>query len=122
MITLGRWRPQWGRQRAPAFAPVLSTRRALDATNLSISDVDVIKSHNPFAVNDIVFARETGADLRSMNNYGCSLIYGHPQGPTGMRACIELIEELVERGGGIGLFNGCAAGDSAISLLFSVGD
>ncbi|MDP6184427.1 MAG: thiolase family protein, partial [Gammaproteobacteria bacterium] len=103
-------------------APVLSTRRALESSNLDLSDVDAIKSHNPFAVNDIVFARETGADLNAMNNNGCSLIYGHPQGPTGLRACIELIEELVERGGGIGLFNGCAAGDSAISLLFRVGD
>lgn len=103
-------------------APVLSTRRALDAADLGIKDIDAIKSHNPFAVNDIVFARETGADLHTMNNNGCSLIYGHPQGPTGLRACIELIEELVERGGGIGLFNGCAAGDSAISLLFEVGD
>ena len=41
-----------------------------------------------------------------MNNNGCSLIWGHPQGPTGLRAVIELIEELVERGGGYGLFTG----------------
>ena len=47
-----------------------------------------------------------------MNNYGCSLIWGHPQGPTGLRSVIELIEELVQRGGGRGLFVGCAAGDA----------
>ena len=47
-----------------------------------------------------------------MNNYGCSLIWGHPQGPTGLRSVIELIEELVIRGGGRGLFQGCAAGDT----------
>ena len=55
-----------------------------------------------------------------MNNYGSSLIWGHPQGPTGMRSVIELIEELVLRGGGTGLFSGCAAGDSAMALVLRV--
>jgi acetyl-CoA acetyltransferase len=55
-----------------------------------------------------------------MNNYGCSLVYGHPNAPTGLRACIELIEELVQRGGGCGLFTGCAAGDSAMAVVIQV--
>jgi len=45
-----------------------------------------------------------------------------PQGPTGMRSVIELIEELVLRGGGTGLFTGCAAGDSAMALALRVSD
>jgi len=81
-----------------------------------------IKSHNPFIVNDIVFARSFGVDVMAMNNYGCSLVWGHPQGPTGLRAIIELIEELVLRGGGLGLFHGCAAGDTAMSVVISVED
>jgi len=107
----------------PAYmpaAPVKAARRALESANLSITDIDVIKSHNPFAVNDLVFARETGVDVMSMNNFGCSLIYGHPQGPTGLRAIIELIEELVMRGGGRGLFHGCAAGDTAMAVVIEV--
>ncbi|MCQ3954745.1 MAG: thiolase family protein, partial [Chloroflexi bacterium] len=55
-----------------------------------------------------------------MNNYGSSLIWGHPQGPTGMRLVIELIEELVLLGGGYGLFTGCAAGDTAAALVLEV--
>ena len=79
-----------------------------------------IKTHNPFAVNDIVFARATGFPWELMNNYGCSLIWGHPQGPTGLRSTMELIEELVLRGGGVGLFTGCAAGDSGMALVLRV--
>jgi acetyl-CoA acetyltransferase len=101
-------------------APVKAAKRALDAAGLSVDKIDVFKSHNPFVINDIVFSRETGVDTKRMNNYGCSLVFGHPQGPTGLRLIIEMIEELVMRGGGNGLFHGCAAGDTAMSVVISV--
>ena len=49
-----------------------------------------------------------------------SLIFGHPQGPTGMRLVIELIEELEMKGGGYRLFTGCAAGDTAAAIVVEV--
>jgi acetyl-CoA acetyltransferase len=103
-------------------APIPAAMRALDQAGIDVSDLDAIKTHNPFAVNDVLFARETGAELEAMNNYGCSLIWGHPQGPMGLRAVIELIEELEIRGGGKGLFTGCAAGDTAMAVVLEVGD
>ena len=101
-------------------ATIPAARRALERAGLEISEMAAIKSHNPFAVNDIVFARETGCDLSTMNNYGSSLIWGHPQAPTGLRSIVELIEELVVRGGGYGLFEGCAAGDTAMAVVLKV--
>lgn len=103
-------------------ATIDAASKALQFADVPIKKVDSIKTHNPFALNDIVFARETGADLMQMNNYGCSLVWGHPNAPTGLRSTIELIEELVVRGGGIGLFAGCAAGDTAMALIVEVGD
>ena len=102
------------------LAPAPAAQVALKQAGLAIQDVDAVKTHNPFAANDIAFARETGFPLGRMNNYGCSLIWGHPQGPTGLRSTIELIEELVLRGGGVGLFAGCAAGDSGMALVLRV--
>ncbi|GMR22864.1 MAG: thiolase family protein [Acidobacteriota bacterium] len=101
-------------------APIAAAKHALDAAGLRIGDVDAIKSHNPFALNDLAFAREMDVDVMTMNNYGCSLIWGHPQGPTGLRGVIELIEELALRGGGVGLFHGCAAGDTAMAVIVKV--
>jgi len=103
-------------------ATVPAAQRALAQAGRSISQMAAIKTHNPFAVNDLYFAKETGADLRSMNNYGCSLVWGHPQAPMGTRAIIELIEELAIRGGGFGLFTGCAAGDTSMAVVLEVGD
>ncbi len=103
-----------------AVAPAAA--RALAQAGRAVKQMDAIKTHNPFAVNDLLFAKETGADLAKMNNFGCSLVWGHPQAPMGMRAVIELIEELALRGGGWGLFSGCAAGDTAMAVVLEVGD
>jgi acetyl-CoA acetyltransferase family protein len=114
----------YGQSRArPAFmpmAPVPAAHKALDEAGLRIFDVTAVKTHNPFAVNDVYFARSFDVALDAFNNHGSSLIFGHPQGPTGMRLVIELIEELVDRGGGYGLFTGCAAGDTGAAVVVKV--
>lgn len=102
-------------------APIPAAEMALKNAGISLADIKAIKTHNPFAVNDLAFAKRTGYDVMKMNNNGSSLIYGHPQGPTGGRAVIEMIEELVLLGGGYGLFTGCAAGDTAAALIVKVG-
>jgi acetyl-CoA acetyltransferase len=102
-------------------APVPAAEMALANAGLKISDMKAIKSHNPFAANDLNFARKMGVDVMKMNNYGCSMIYGHPQAPTAGRIIIEMWEEMVLLGGGYCLFTGCAAGDTAASMIFKVG-
>ena len=103
-----------------AQAVVPAAYNALDGAGLKIGDVRAIKSHNPFAVNDIYFCQQTGVKPEAMNHFGSSLIFGHPQGPTGMRLIIEMIEELAMLGGGYGLFTGCAAGDTAMAWVVKV--
>ena len=103
-------------------APVPAARSALADAGLKIEVVDAIKTHNPFAVNDVYFSRQMGVSLEDMNDYGSSLIFGHPQGPTGARLIAELIEILKRRGGGVGLFTGCAAGDTGAALVLRVED
>jgi acetyl-CoA acetyltransferase len=103
-----------------AMAVVPAAQKALSAAGLGIKDIKAIKTHTPFAVNDVYFCREMGIKFEEMNNYGCSLVWGHPQGPTGARLIIELIEELVILGGGYGLFDGCAAGDTAAAVVLKV--
>jgi acetyl-CoA acetyltransferase len=88
---------------------------------VAVGDCKAFKTHNPFAINDVYFCRETGVAPEKVNRYGSPLVWGHPQAPTGLRAMIELIEELADAGGGIGLFSGCAAGDTAMAVVLRVG-
>ncbi len=104
-----------------AAAPVPAAQMALANAGLKITDMKAIKSHNPFATNDINFAKKLGNDVMKMNNYGCSLIYGHPQAPTAGRIIAEMIEEMVDLGGGYCLWAGCAAGDTGAAMVFKVG-
>ena len=102
-------------------APLAAAKRALDQAGVQMHDLGAVKTHNPFAANDVLFSRAMGVALQKMNNYGSSLVWGHPQAPMGTRSVIELIEELAAAGGGYGLFTGCAAGDSAMAVVLSVG-
>ncbi len=102
------------------MAVLPAAQTALSNAGVALSDLSVINTHNPFAVNDAYFCRETGVAMEAMNCMGSPLVYGHPQAPTGLRASIEMIEELVQKGGGYGLFSGCAAGDNALALVLRV--
>jgi acetyl-CoA acetyltransferase len=103
-----------------AMAVVPAAQMALDRAGISIKDVTVIKTHNPFAANDIYLARQMNIDVNTFNNFGSSLIFGHPQAPTAGRLIIEGIEELCGKGGGYLLFTGCAAGDTGAAMVIKI--
>jgi acetyl-CoA acetyltransferase len=102
-------------------SPVPASEMALRDAGITVKDLKAVKTHSPFVINDIYMAKKMGMDVNWMNNYGNSMIYGHPQGPTAGRLIAELIEEVVLLGGGYGLWAGCAAGDTAAAMVFKIG-
>ena len=109
-----------------AAAPVPASQMALEKAGLKMQDMKAVKTHNPFVVNDLYFGQQMGIDPMgteelSFNDYGCSMIYGHPQGPTAGRIIMEGIEEVAMKGGGYFLWTGCAAGDTGGALIFKIG-
>jgi acetyl-CoA acetyltransferase len=103
-----------------AMATAPAARMALDRAGITANQVKTVKTHNPFAANDIYLARELGLDINAMNNYGSTIVYGHPQAPTAARNIMEGIEETVKLGGGYLLWAGCAAGDTGAALVIKV--
>ncbi len=103
-------------------SPGMAVQKLLQSTGLTMADMTVVKNHNPFAVNDVVFAKELKYDWKKMNKTGCPLVWGHPQGPTLTRVIIEALEEAVSLGGGYVLIFGCAAGDVGIATILKVTD
>ncbi len=103
-------------------APALAVQKLLKRTGLTMDDMAVVKNHNPFAVNDVIFARVLNYDWHKMNTTGCSLVWGHPQGPTLTRIIMESLEEAVDLGGGYVMVFGCAAGDVGIAAILKVSE
>ncbi|WP_300465329.1 thiolase family protein [Desulfobacula sp.] len=101
-------------------APVPAALNAMKAAGITVDDLAAVKTHNPFSMNDLYMQKELGIDEKIFNNYGSSMVFGHPQGPTTMRLLVEMIEELVMKGGGYGLQAGCAAGDSGAAMIVKV--
>lgn len=101
-------------------AATMAAQKAMAEAGLKFSDLKVVTTHNPFAVNDLWFCHQTGFPAEKMNPFGCSLIFGHPQGPTGLRSIAELVHALRLQGGGYGLFTGCAAGDTGAAIVVCV--
>jgi len=109
----------------PSFmveAPALAVKKILQRTGLTMDEMVVVKNHNPFGVSDAIFAKVLNYDWHKMNTTGCSLVWGHPQGPTLTRLVIEALEEAVSLGGGYVLVFGCAAGDLGIAAIFKVNE
>jgi acetyl-CoA acetyltransferase len=48
-------------------APALAVQKLLDKTGLTMADMAVVKNHNPFAVNDVIFAKVLDYDWHEMN-------------------------------------------------------
>ena len=118
VISYGYARSKKGYMAAAVYPAV---QMALDKAGISVGDVKTIKTHNPFAVNDIYLAQKLNVDIDQINDYGCSMIYGHPQAPTAGRSIIEGIEAVAMAGGGYLLWGGCAAGDTGGGLVLKIG-
>jgi acetyl-CoA acetyltransferase len=118
LISYGYARAKKGYMAAAVYP---ATQIALDKAGIKADDAKAIKTHNPFAVNDIYLAQKLNVDADEINNYGCSMIYGHPQAPTAGRSIIEGIEAVVMAGGGYLLWGGCAAGDTGAGLVLKIG-
>lgn len=103
-------------------SPSFAVKQILDRTGLTMDDMVAVYDHNPFAVNDAIFSRQFNYDWKKMNDTGCPMVYGHPQGPTLVRVLVEALELAVMRGGGYVLIFGCAAGDVGIAAVFKVTD
>ena len=111
--------------RLMATVPAHAIRKALEAVNLSVGDLDLIEINEAFAAVPLVScgiladgdARERERLFGITNVNGGAIAIGHPVGASGARLVMTLMFELMRRGGGLGaaaICGGLAQGDAAI--------
>jgi acetyl-CoA C-acetyltransferase len=97
--------------------PSRAIRRAIDAGDLSLSDLDLFELNEAFAAVGLASMRDLGITDDVVNVNGGAIALGHPIGMSGTRVVITLVNELRRRGGGLGaaaLCGGGGQGEAAI--------
>ena len=97
--------------------PSRAIKRALDAADLSLGDLDLFEINEAFAAVGIASMRDLGISEDIVNVNGGAIALGHPVGMSGTRVVATLVNELRRRGGGTGaaaLCGGGGQGDATI--------
>jgi len=115
------------------MGPVLAAPVALHRAGVTLANIDLIEMHEAFAAQVLSnldgfesrywaeragFPEPVGAvDRSKLNVMGGSIAIGHPFGATGGRILMTLTNELVRRGGQLGLMTVCAAGGMGHAMV-----
>jgi acetyl-CoA C-acetyltransferase len=99
------------------IGPVPATRKVLDKTGLSLSDMDCIEINEAFAAQVIACERELKFDRDTLNPKGGGISVGHPIGLSGARITLTLAYEMRELGHSLGLATLCASGGQGTAIV-----
>lgn len=102
------------------MGPVKAVPKALKRAGLSLADVKLVEFNEAFAAQVVAVIRDLGMDPELVNVNGGAIALGHPLGATGAKLTTQLVHELGNRGGGIGLVTMCVGGGMGAAGLFEV--
>ncbi|MEQ4499915.1 thiolase family protein [Nocardioides kribbensis] len=91
-------------------ALIPATRKAMDRSGLSLSDIGVFEISEAFASVPLAWQKEIGADPALMNPHGGAISIGHPLGASGARLMTTLVHHMRESGVRYGLQTMCEGG------------
>ncbi|MFC7231144.1 thiolase family protein [Saliphagus sp. GCM10025308] len=98
--------------------PIPATRQALEAADLSVSDLDLVELNEAFASQSLYCADELGFNDDELNVNGGAIALGHPLGCSGARITTTLLHELARRDGRYGLATMCVGFGQGVAVVF----
>ncbi len=104
--------------RVMGIGPVPATRNALEGTDLTVADVDLVELNEAFASQSLYCQRELGVPDERLNVNGGAIALGHPLGCSGARITTTLLHELRRRDGQYGLATMCVGFGQGVAALF----
>jgi acetyl-CoA C-acetyltransferase len=97
--------------------PSRAIKRALEAVDKSISDIDLFEINEAFAAVGLTAMRDLGITDDVVNVNGGAIALGHPIGMSGTRLVVTLINELRRRGDELGAAALCGGGGQGDATL-----
>ncbi|RAN65953.1 acetyl-CoA acetyltransferase [Dolosigranulum pigrum] len=107
------------------IGPVPAIKKALEAANLTLADIDLFELNEAFAAQSLAVMNElaTGSDESvealsdRMNVNGGAIALGHPIGASGNRILVTLLYELKRRNLTYGLASLCIGGGMGLAVI-----
>ena len=99
------------------IGPVPATRKVLEATGLSLADIDLIEINEAFAAQVLACERELKFDRDRLNVHGGGISLGHPIGMSGARILLSLAYAMRSRGVSLGLATLCISGGQGLAVV-----
>jgi acetyl-CoA C-acetyltransferase len=103
------------------IGPVPAVAKALDAAELTLTDMDLIELNEAFASQVLACTREwklAPEDFDRLNVNGSGISLGHPVGATGGRILATLTREMTRREVRFGLETMCIGGGQGLAAVF----
>jgi acetyl-CoA C-acetyltransferase len=97
--------------------PIPAIRQLLNATGVSIDDIDIVEINEAFAAQVLPCMRRLGIAEEQLNPFGGAIALGHPFGMTGARIIATLLNGLETTGGRLGIASMCVAGGMGQAML-----
>jgi 3-oxoadipyl-CoA thiolase len=106
--------------RIMGIGPVPATRKLLERTGVSLSDVGVVELNEAFASQSLACLRQLGLpdDAEHVNPNGGAIALGHPLGMSGARLVTTATRELRRRDARYALTTMCIGVGQGIAMLF----
>ena len=99
------------------IGPAPAIRALLDASGLSLDQIDRIEINEAFGAQILACIAELGLDEAKVNVNGGAIAIDHPLGATGVRITLTLARELRRSGLRYGIASACIGGGQGIALL-----
>jgi len=102
------------------LGPIPAIRALLEATNLTMDDIDIVEINEAFAAQIVPCRDELGIPEEKLNPFGGAIALGHPFGMTGARIMTTLISGLRTVNGRYGIESMCVAGGMGQAMLIEL--
>jgi acetyl-CoA C-acetyltransferase len=103
-----------------ALTPAMAAQKLLDRLHLTVADIAVWEFNEAFAAVALTAAARLGLDPTVINVQGGAVALGHPIGASGARIVASVVQQLRQRGGGLGIAAICSGGGQGDALLVRV--
>ena len=101
-------------------APMPATRKALQRSGLSVSDIGAYEVNEAFASVPLAWMQDIGADDKTVNPNGGAIALGHPLGGSGARLMTTLVHHMRDSGIRFGLQTMCEGGGQANATVLEL--